>query len=165
MLKPLIFTSLYALAGFTGWGAYSVINEEDTSITSIKNFAQVTNAKLFKTAEEKEHNIYRYKNKNNEWTYSDTPPSPEVSQNFEQELEFLKTLPQEVMPTQDFKTLQQNKAVASSLLEAVSHSDGPKVNKLIEEAKRVVGLIEDRNKMLSDISNLTDPEKMNPRKN
>ena len=141
MLKPLLFTSLYAIAGASGWGAYTVINEEDTSVSKISAVVEQTKNDLSKKVISK--NVYRYKDENGNWVYSEEPFSKEAYSNYESELSFLRSLPQEAMPTKAFKTTGPVKQAPSALAEAENG-----LSKLMLEAKRVAGLLESRNELL-----------------
>lgn len=154
MLKPLVFTSLYALAGISGWGAYSVIDEQDTSINTLATLAKTTNEKIINSIHKNDKHVYRYKNEDNEWVYSDKPLDPNVSNSYKKELEFLQSLPQEAMPTNAFKTIPQ----ATNLIQQVASGE-TNVSKLMAEAKRVAKMLEDHNELLDDVLHNRDPDK------
>lgn len=153
MFKPLVFTSLYALAGFSGWQAYSVITEEDTSLTALTAFAKTTNEQIINSVSGDDNHIYRQKNEDGQWVYSNQPIEKITNSNYEQELEFLKSLPQEAMPTSSFKTSPQ---LVSMIEKAAAVTGENKISKLMEEAKKVAAMLEERNKLLDSFNHKED---------
>jgi len=146
MIKPLIFTSLYVLAGIAGWGAYSVISEENTSLEQIAAIAKVANEKFLGATEEKK-NIYRHKDENGTWVYSEKPVKQSTNNNYEKELLFLQSLPQEVLPTNAIKA---NPELVQKIRQVAKQENGS--SKLMNEAKRVADILEARTDLLNEIS-------------
>ena len=148
MLKPILFTSLYAIIGVSGWNAYSIISEQDTSVASITDYAKQTNDKLHRAIQGTNKPIYRYKDEHNNWIYSDKPLDPTVTGNYDNELAFLRSLPKEAMPTSSFEVSQLTKTVATQ--ESVN-PEKLNVKDLMQEAKKVVKMLEDRNDLLDSL--------------
>ena len=149
-IKTLVFTSLYTLAAVAGWGAYNAITKQDTSLDSMSNLARQTNQKIMKSFEKDNKQLYRYKNEDNQWVYSNKPLETDtaVIDKYQKEVKFLQKLSPESMPTKDFITKPQQQII---LKQIATKKDVPK-NKILEEARNVAKMMNDHTKMLNDIA-------------
>lgn len=147
LFKPFLIASLYTAVGLSGWSAYSFISQGDTSLDSIKSFAIETNDKLTNSFKEDNTPVYRYKDENGRWTYSDKPLEANVANSYDKEMQLLKSLPQEVMPTKAFTTNPKVFIGHDSSGEPES-----KMSELMKDAQNVVKMLEDRNQFINDLS-------------
>ncbi len=148
MLKSVLIASMYTGLGLATWGAYTVISQQDTSIETIKSAAKQANQKLKYSLRETNPPVYRHKSKNGVWVYTDKPLDPAIANSYDQELQLLRSLPQEAMPTNAFPTTPQTTSKKN-----LPATDEPryKLSRLMQEAKNVVKMLEERNQAINNI--------------
>ena len=101
MIKSYIFASMYTVIGMTGWGAYSTISTEDTSVAAIQQIA--TQAINNRDAEPLPKTLHRWRDHNGNWQYGEVKTTDVDMTNYENELALLRSLPRDALPTQALK--------------------------------------------------------------
>ena len=160
MVKSYIFASLYTVVGMTGWGAYSTITTEDTSVNAIKQIAAtaITSQQSMPVSK----SLYRWKDHEGNWQYGQIP-TEQVNATYEKELELLRSLPREVLPTQAlteeikddglFAMLPKLSSL-SNLFSSQNKSETeatPEIKNLMEEAKKLKQIAQQREELLHSI--------------
>lgn len=161
MFKSYIFASLYTVVGMTGWGAYSTISSEDTSINTIKEFA--TNAL---TSDDEPNplpkSLYRWKDHNGNWQYGQVPTT-DINASYEKELALLRKLPREVLPTNSLVASEKDDSFFSKLpdlskLGSIFSSKDtteteakPQLAKMLEDVKKIQQNAKEREEYIHNI--------------
>jgi len=160
MFKSYVFASLYTVVGMTGWGAYSTITTEDTSVNAIKQIAASAIGTQESTPVSK--SLYRWKDHEGNWQYGQIP-TEEVNANYEKELKLLRSLPREVLPTQALTkentdegllTLIPGFADLRNLISDQNDSkldSAPDMKNLMEEANKLKQIAKQREELLHNI--------------
>lgn len=161
MFKSYVFASLYTVIGMTGWGAYSTITTEDTSVNAIKQIAAsaITNQQSKPVPK----SLYRWKDHEGNWQYGQVP-TEEVNATYEKELELLRSLPREVLPTQALTQKDEENSLLSLIPSFSDISDfigiqsnpeanqpTPDVKQLLEEAEKLKQIAQQRQELLHNI--------------
>ena len=162
MIKSYVFASLYTVVGMTGWGAYSTITTEDTSVNAIKQIA--ASAMSTQQSTPISNSLYRWKDHEGNWQYGQIP-TEEVNANYEKELKLLRSLPREVLPTQALLTEDKEEGLLALLPSfseignilsgnSKSEADSPAdMKNLMEEAKKLKQIAQQRQELLHNINN------------
>jgi len=160
MIKSYIFASLYTVVGMTGWGAYSTITTEDTSVNAIKQIAASAIASQQTATVSK--SLYRWKDHEGNWQYGQIP-TEEVNATYEKELALLRSLPREVLPTQSLTREDKDDGFfamlpkLSSLSNLFSHQKKSEaeataeMKNLMEEAEKLKKIAKQRQELLHNI--------------
>ena len=85
----------------TGWGAYSTISTEDTSVAAMQKIA--VEAISSNGSEPLPKTLHRWRDHNGNWQYGAIKTTDVDMANHEQELALLRRLPRVVLPTQALK--------------------------------------------------------------
>jgi len=143
MIKPAIFLTLYALVGVTGWSTYQGITTDKNLDTGLN---QLTH-QFTKTSTNKpeDTNFYRWKDYQGDWHY-ETLGFPAVSENkYENELNFLRSLPKEALPI-EFDISEEDENLLGDI------PGLREIAELINNAKQLETLLQARKENMDAIS-------------
>ena len=162
MFKSYIFASLYTVVGMTGWGAYSTISTEDTSLNTIKQIA--TDALSSGESKPLPKTLYRWKDHEGNWQYGQIPTSDinEINETYEKELALLRKLPREVLPTNSLVAAEKDDGIFANLnlsslgnifssKETTETASGSQLGQMLQEVKNIQQTAKEREEYIHNI--------------
>ena len=166
MFKSYIFASLYTVVGVGGWGAYSTISSEDTSLSTMKQIA--VQAITIEETVPKSKSLYRWKDHEGNWQYGQVPVSDidNINNTYKKELEMLRSLPREALPTNALVATKKDNGIMASLSsfsnlgnlgdlfssgDSAETDSKPQLTKLLDEAKKIKQTAKEREEFIHNI--------------